>query len=492
MSQITVLNLTFAYPGSYDNIFENVSFTLDTEWKLGLIGRNGRGKTTFLRLLMGDYEYKGSIKAGLQFSYFPYHVTDMEQSALTIIESKNPDFQLWELEREISLLEMDEELLYRPFSTLSNGEQTRLLLASLFLNESHFLLIDEPTNHLDLIMREKVAAYLKSKSGFILISHDRSFLDGCVDHIMSINRTNIDVQQGDFSSWWLNKQRQDEYELAENAHLKQDIKRLNEAARRNATWSDKVEKTKLGNKNSGVKGDKGYVGAQAARMMKRSKSIETRREDAVQEKSRLLHNIEESTSLELRPLKYHAQTLLELDKVNLQYDGRIVSENISLRLESGDRIAVMGKNGSGKSSLLKLLIGENIQHDGYFRRGSQLIISYLPQDTSFLSGSLDDFIKSSGTDQTLFKSFLRKLDFSRLQFAKDMASYSAGQKKKVLLAKSLSENAHLYVWDEPLNYIDVISRIQIEDLLKKHQPTIIFVEHDRSFCENTATREIHL
>jgi len=324
MSMIRVENLTFAYPSSYDNIFENVNFQIDTDWKLGFVGRNGRGKTTFLNLLLGKYEYHGKIQASVQFDYFPYPVNDKNRLTTDILSEVCPLAEEWELLRELSYLEVRDDVLWRPFFTLSNGEQTKVLLAALFLNDGHFLLIDEPTNHLDMKARETVSAYLKRKKGFILVSHDRCFLDGCVDHILSINRSNIEVQSGNFSTWFTNFQRQQEFELAQNVKLKKSI-------------------------------------AEANRV-----------------------------------------------------------------------------------------------------------------------------------DESLFKAILRKMDFSRIQFEKKMEDFSAGQKKKVLIAKSLCEQAHLYVWDEPLNYIDIYSRMQIENLIREFSPTMIFVEHDLAFRNNIATKSICL
>ncbi len=196
---IRVEHLSFSYGSSWDPIFEDVSFTLDTDWRLGFVGRNGRGKTTFLNLLLGKYEYSGQIVSSVEFDYFPYPVKNPERSAGAILSEICPAAQEWELERELSCLQVAPEVLERPFRTLSNGEQTKALLAALFLNEGRFLLIDEPTNHLDLRARETVAAYLSRKKGFILVSHDRSVLDACVDHILALNRTDIEVQSGNFS-----------------------------------------------------------------------------------------------------------------------------------------------------------------------------------------------------------------------------------------------------------------------------------------------------
>ena len=142
--------------------------------------------------------------------------------------------------------------------------------------------------------------------------------------------------------------------------------------------------------------------------------------------------------------------------------------------------------------MLKLLLGEEIHHTGRVYRTPRLEISYVPQDASRLCGPLDAFIAENRLDGPLFRAILRKLDFERVQFGKDMADYSAGQKKKVLLAKSLCEPAHLYIWDEPLNYIDIFSRMQIEQLLLEYRPTLLFVEHDSRFRDTVATKTVDL
>ncbi|MPM05961.1 putative ABC transporter ATP-binding protein YbiT [bioreactor metagenome] len=492
MSLIKVTDLTFCYDGSFDNVFENLNLQIDTDWKIGFIGRNGRGKTTFLKLLMGEYTYCGTISASISFEYFPYPVENKDRNTLDILYEISGGAEEWRLLRETGKLLVPPDALARPFRTLSNGEQTKVLLAAMFLRDNSFLLIDEPTNHLDMEGRAALSRYLDAKRGFTLVSHDRDFLDHCVDHILSINRVNIEVQTGNFSSWQYNKTLQDNLELSQNESLKKEIRRLEFSARRTSDWSDKVEKTKIGTRNSGLRPDKGYIGHKSAKMMKRSKSIEARQASAIEEKSRLLKNIDEADELKLHPLKYRAQRLVLLDKISLYYSGKPVCENISFEIERGDRIALRGRNGSGKSSVLKLICGEGLDHSGELSIGSNLKISYISQDTSFLSGNLTEYAKRQGIDESLFKAILRKLDFERSQFEKDMSDYSGGQKKKVLIAKSLSQEAHLYLWDEPLNFVDVLSRMQIERLLLEYKPTILFVEHDKAFCDHVATKIIRL
>lgn len=491
MPIIQISNLTFCYDGSSDTIFEDVSLRLDTDWRLGLTGRNGRGKTTFLNLLLGKYEHRGSISSSVAFDYFPFSISDPSRSAIDAVDAISPDYEYWRLAREMHKLKLSDELLYRPYDTLSGGEQVKLLLALLFSRDNRFLLIDEPTNHLDLESRTLVADYLRSKSGFLLVSHDRAFLDGCIDHILSINKSSIELQQGNFSSWWENKRRQDQFEQEQNDRLKRDIARLDDAARRAADWSDKTEQSKHV-RNSGLRPDRGYIGHKAAKMMQRSKSIEARRINAAEEKADLLHNIETADALRLSPLTYHADRLLLLRDVSIRYGERPVCEKVSFDLRRGERVALTGANGSGKSSLLKLILGQDVPFEGQFQRGSGLSISYVPQDASFLSGRLAEYAEQCGIDCSLFLAILRKLDFSRTQFEKDMSAFSAGQKKKVLIARSLCERAHLYVWDEPLNFIDILSRMQIEQLLERFRPTLLFVEHDRAFCDRIATKTVQL
>ena len=488
MSMIKAENLTFAYPSSCDNVFENVNFQIDTDWKLGFVGRNGRGKTTFLNLLLGKYEYNGKIISSVQFDYFPCAVADKSRSTESVLQEVCPLAEEWEIMRELSYLEVDADVLWREFGTLSNGEQTKTLLAALFLNDGHFLLIDEPTNHLDSKARELVAKYLKKKKGFILVSHDRSFLDSCVDHILSINRANIEVQSGNFSSWMANFERQQEFEAAQNEKIQKDIGRLQKAVKRSAAWSDQVEASKYG---AGVP-DRGYVGHKAAKMMKRSKTIEARAQNAIEQKSELLKNTETSEKLKLAPLLHYADALVSLRDVAACYDGRAVCEPVTFNVRRGERAALDGRNGSGKSSLLKLIKGEHIEHTGTVELASGIVISYVSQDTSHLRGNLSDFAYENHIDESLMKAILRKMDFERIQFEKDMQDFSGGQKKKVLIAKSLCEQAHLYVWDEPLNYIYIYSRMQIEQVIKEFSPAMVFVEHDSAFRAAIATKTIQL
>ncbi len=509
MAQIRVSNLTFAYEGSYDNIFEDTSFSIDTDWKLGFVGRNGKGKTTFLNLLLGKYEYTGSINSSVVFDYFPYRIGEENGNKQTaeLMETWKPGVEGWRVMCELPALGIEADILYRPFQTLSFGEKTKVMLAVLFSGENDFLLIDEPTNHLDREARKLIRDYLSSKKGFILVSHDRDLLDACVDHILVLNRSTIEVQAGNFSSWWENKEKADRNARMENEKHIKEIGKLKAAADRTARWADKSEGTKIGfdpvKEHDRSKDTRAFIAAKTKKMQARVKSYETRITREIEEKEGLLKDIEEVADLKLVPLSFHKSRLLECKDFSLKYKNgkEPVIQKLNFELMQGERIFLNGDNGCGKSSLIKAILEmrksgrfDNVDYEvkGQLSVASNLVISYVSQDTSQLKGDLREYADQNSLDYTLFLSLLRQLDFERTQFSKNMEAFSEGQKKKVLIAASLLTPAHLYVWDEPLNYVDVFSRMQIERLIEQYEPTMLVVEHDTRFRDRVATRVIEM
>ena len=250
----------------------------------------------------------------------------------------------------------------------------------------------------------------------------------------------------------------------------------------------------------------------------RRKNLEHRREREIEEKSGLLKNIETVEALKIMPLKHYKEKLVVMEDCTLAYAGsnqgaedsrgskyagessnghdagREIISHFNFEVRQGERIFLKGRNGCGKSSVIKAILQQDnpVITAGKIELPNQMIISYCSQDTSSLHGTIREYAAENEIDETLFMAVLRKLDFSRIQFEKRIEDYSGGQKKKVLIAGSLCKQAHLYIWDEPLNFIDVFSRMQIEELILKFKPTMILVEHDRAFMENVATRVVEI
>jgi len=504
MAQINVTSLTFGYEGSFDNIFENISFSIDTNWKIGLIGRNGKGKTTFLNLLLGRYPYNGSISRSVQMDYFPYEISEemREKCAADFLSDLKPDSEAWRVICELEKLDASDQLLHRPFQLLSYGEQTKVLLAVLFSGENDFLLIDEPTNHLDQAARKIVKEYLGSKKGFMLVSHERDLLDACIDHVLVLNRKTMEVQSGNFSSWWENKTRKDQFAESENEKHLREISALKKAAEQSGRWAQKSESSKIGfdpvKEHDRSIASRSYIGAKTKKIQKRVKQYEQRLEREVEEKEGLLQDLENPVSLKMNVMDYHKDILIYAKDLSIQYqaDPRPVLQHFDFELKRGERVFLHGKNGCGKSTFLKAILagGEetNIFTTGELQVGSGLIISYINQDTSFLHGDIREFCRLKNLEVSLFCALLRQLDMERVQFEKPMESYSEGQKKKVLIAASLMSQAHLYIWDEPLNYIDVFTRMQMEEVVLAYRPTMIVVDHDIRFQEKIATRVVEM
>ncbi len=523
MAVIQVKNLHFSYEGAAEPVFSGLSFNMDSAWRLGLIGRNGRGKTTLLRLLAGEIRGQGEILSAVPFDLFPFSVSMEEPAREALIDALAP-FTRWEgemealsrsttpeagfayadverqysdaggyavrelLARETSLLGIPSCELSRPLRSFSPGEQARLLLATLFLRPGRFLLIDEPTNHLDAPGRALMAEYLRRKSGFLVVSHDRDFLDAVCDHILALEKKGARVTGGNYSAWRENKRHEDENERAQRDKLERDIARLRASSREKAAWSDKAEAAKIG----GPPVDRGYIGHKAAKVMKRAKAIQNRVDEQLEEKESLLKNLEYTAEVRAEPLVHPSRVLIRLDKAGFSYGNRVLFDNLDATVGHGDRLAVTGPNGAGKTTLLRILEGTLDPTAGRVWRAPGLIVSTLPQTSGQMSGTPRDIALAHGLDLSRFFMLLRKFDMPQVSFDRDAAAFSLGQKKKLLLALSLAAPAHLYLWDEPLNDVDPESREQLEDMLKATRAAFVFVEHERIFVDSAATGEIRL
>ena len=537
MSTIICRRLTFGYPGSEDNVFEDVDLVIDTQWRCALVGRNGCGKTTLMRLIHGELvPDRGRIER-VPTAYFPRPVDDPGERVRDVVKDAVGPFRRWEtamddllaeggedaiarygelldayeesggyaidsgIEAEISALGIDQRSWDRPFSNLSGGEQTRCLLASLFVSDTNsrsrnagtarlpghrFPLIDEPTNHLDADGRRRLADYLRSKTGFLLISHDRAFLDACCDHVVALNRDTVDVERTSFSAWREHFHQRLARQRSENAALKQDIAQLAQVAADRRAGALKRENEKVPH------GDTGFASNRAKRQMKKALIAERRAGNAADERRRTLVDVEKQRHLRLPDPGRVAGSLVVANDLSLWRGEEPVFAKLSFTVAPGDRVAVIGPNGSGKTSLLDQIEGAPYRHTGTLSRPAHVTVARTYQHPQWRSGLLRDRLTEANLDESRFRQIMAVLGVRGHVLDGRVEDLSDGQQKKIDLARSFLAGAHLLLWDEPLNFIDIDAREQIEEVLLRDKPTVVFVEHDAAFVERVATQVVQL
>ena len=523
MSSIQFENLSFSYDDPYVLVLDRVDLTLDTDWRLGLVAPNGRGKTTLFKLLSGQREAtSGRLRCPDRCAVFPFEPDRLDRPTRDVVRDAVAPFTEWEremerliggagneqnlarygeilaeyerlngyginawLEKELAALRIDSTLLDRSFETLSGGEQTRALLVALFARSDRFALIDEPTNHLDLEGRQVVADYLATKPGFIVASHDRHFLDSCVDHVLAIRPTGLRLHRGSYADWEAQAALEEDHERRRRDNLKREIHSFQRAAAQRRGWSHEKEKQKRG------AFDKGRIGHLAARQMKRALAVQRRAEERVAERETLLKDAEKARRLVLPGAEGTPEAAMTVCGLSIGYDGALCRE-LSFRLEKGKRVAVVGPNGSGKSTLLRTLAGEVPPLGGSFQLPARLEVAFASQHPRWTSGLLRDWLRNEEIDETHFRTLMGCFGIEGDVFDRDLRTHSEGQRKKIDLCRSFLNPSHCLIWDEPMNYIDIPAREMIEQVLLEAEPTMLFVEHDRRFVERVATDVVEL
>ena len=522
MSTINLERVDFHYSAPYAQVFSGLSLAIDTSWRTAILGRNGRGKTTLLRLISGELSpTAGAVRTPLRCVRLPQAPQEPTPTR-TVIRRTIAPFDRWEsemdlllaegsdgaiarygeiledyqlaggfeidaaIEREMAGLGLDVALLERPFDSLSGGEQTRAMIAALFLMRDVFALLDEPTNHLDIDGRRALAEYLRSKRGFVLVSHDRELLDAAVDHVVALERSDIRVIAGNYSTW---KEQHDLVNASEqhrNELLRRQIASLERDARQRRTWSDAKEDSKWGAP------DRGFASHRAAKMMKRALHAEARAEAAIEQKRGLLRNVDTTRALQIEATTGSDGILCQLEDATIAFGDHVVVEGVSIAIRPGERVALVGANGSGKTSIIRALVGELPLRSGFAWCPPRLRIGRAHQLPRWREGLLREHLRSEAIDETHFRNIMAAMGVVGDILDRPLETFSEGERKKVDLCRSLVEPADLFVWDEPMNYIDVIAREQIERAVIERAPTMLFVEHDARFIAAVATRVVRL
>ncbi len=515
MSSISINNISYFHKSPYRQIFSDLTVNIDYSWKTGLIGNNGIGKTTLLSLITGKLKPdKGSVASTRMSELFSGSsrmpdkncidtvraltgFADTEQRMAALLSENNDEsiqqYSLLHEEytrrggyqfkasfyKELSNMGLSDEFAYRPFNTLSGGEQTKILVLALFIKKGTYALIDEPANHLDMFGRKKLADYLNQKEGFLLISHDRYLLDACTDHIVMLNSSSAQTVKGNYTVWKNAYEADLAFRERTNENLMREIKNLKRAAKERREWSDDVEKTINAAK------DRGYVSARSREQMQRALSIEKRISRMIEEKEQLKFSIKKKRDLQIQKSRTNS-TLLSVENAGFSIGGKTVFNDIHISIEKGEIKAVIGPNGCGKTSLLNIITGVSAPDSGIVFHRPGIRMSVVRQFPEQKKGNVEDYLCRKNADIRKFTYIMNYLGYSGNILDKELSKLSDGERKKIDIALSLSDEADLYLWDEPLNFLDIETREKIEKMLLENKPAMLISEHDRRFVENIA------
>lgn len=511
MIELAVNNLCKHY-GAY-KIFENVNFEIKTKERVGLLGRNGVGKTTIMKILMGKEDYEGSvsIRKGVKLGYLDqipqysdsYTAMDVLHLAfeeIYDIKSKMSNLELemttnlddtdrimkdyGELQQKFELLggyEIDEKLskvakglnisddmLQNQFSILSGGEKSRIVLGKILLESPEILLLDEPSNHLDLKSVEWLEGYLKDYKGSVLvISHDRYFLDSTVQKIIELDNDGIETYNGNYSFYLEEKERRYQEAMKHFMIQQKKIDRIEKQIKRFRIWGAM--------RDSEV-------------MYKRAKELEKRLEkiDRLDKPS-----TDSSIKINYGTTSRSAKEIVIVKELKKSFDNKLIFDDLNLNLLFKDKLTILGDNGSGKSTLLKIIMGQLTPDKGEVKIGSRAKIGYLPQEVYFDDDNntvLDEFQRKYNITIGEARNELAKVLFVKDDVFKKISTLSGGEKSRLKICMLMYEQVNLLILDEPTNHLDIDSREILEHSLEHFEGTILIVSHDRYFINKVSNK----
>ena len=493
------------------NILDGLSFSVNSGERVGILGHNGCGKTTLFRILTGELDYdEGEVmiapgkRLGLisQIPVYPdgwtvedvlrdahrrlYAISrrideltramehDSSAALLAEYDRLSEDFRRLggydmdvDRNRVANGLDIPRAMREQPFASLSGGEKTRVNLARLILEDTDILLLDEPTNHLDLHATEWLEDYLLHFHGTVLaISHDRWFLDRVVQRCIEISDGKAEFYSGNYSFYVEERQRRFDEKLKKYEKDQAKIEQLTRAAEQMHLWA--------------------FMGAD--KLHKRAFSMEKRIEKLSQSEK---PTERKKLSVKFREREFSGDEVLVADNVSKRFGERTLFSGVDLLVEGGERIALIGDNGTGKSTLVKLIMGEEKPDTGYLSLGPAVRTAYLPQIVTFSDENrtaLDTMIYDCRCQPQEARDRLAAFGFRGESVFTPVGTLSGGEKSRLKLCMLMGGDVNFLILDEPTNHLDIASREWMEDALSDYEQTLLFVSHDRYFIEKFATR----
>ena len=510
MIDISVSNLTKEFEVG-KKILDGLTFQVDQGERVGLLGKNGAGKTTVFKIITGEMDYDDgqvmtapgktvglisqipvyppeyTVEDVLSTAFSKLHRMEEEMAALTAKMGEDSDPALLrrygelsaafeakggydtatELNKVCNGLEIPQSMREQLFSALSGGEKTRVNLARLILEDTDILLLDEPTNHLDLRATEWLEEYLDKYKGTVLaISHDRWFLDRVVKRVIEIQDGKAEFYAGNYSFYVEEKERRYQEKLKQYEKEQAKIEQLEKAAEQLRVWA-----------YSGM--DKTFKRAQS--MEKRIERMRTT--DKPTKECRL--------DIKFGEREFRGDEVLTIKELKKSFDGRTLFDHVNLEVVGGERIALLGDNGTGKSTLLKILLGEEEPDSGKLRMGPTVKVGYLPQIIHFdrpERNLVDTMLYAQDCSTQTARNRLAAFNFRGEDVFKPVSALSGGEQSRLRLCMLMDEKINLLILDEPTNHLDIASREWIEEAVADYEVNLLFVSHDRYFIKQFATR----
>ena len=512
MIEIQVNNLVKSFEVG-KNVLDGLTFQVDQGERVGLLGRNGAGKTTLFKILTGELDYdEGTVVVGQgrrvglisQIPVYPagYTVEDVLRSAFARLQSLAEEMRA--LEARMAAGESDPAILKRYgtlserfeafggydtdvavnkianglsipdaqrqqlFDSLSGGEKTRVNLGRLILEDTDILLLDEPTNHLDLHATEWLEEYIRGFRGTVVtISHDRYFLDRTVTRVIEIQDGRAEFYSGNYSFYAVEKERRYQERMKQYEKEQAKIAQMEKAAEQLRVWAfmgmDKTYRRAIS------------MEKRIERMRTTSKPTKARKMDA-----------------RFSSAEFHGDEVLGIRNVSKSYGDKHLFEGISLKVEGGERIAIIGDNGTGKSTLIKMIVGELYPDDGRIKTGPQVKEAYLPQIVRFDHPDwnlVENMMAAKrGLSAQSARNRLAAYDFRGEDVFKPVSVLSGGEQSRLRLCMLMDDEINFLILDEPTNHLDIDSREWIEEAVEAYDGTLLFVSHDRYFINRFATR----